>query len=137
MYVKRVIDPKIIYYFSWRALLITTVLSTTVFFLYHFLQIRALSIPFLPIATVGKAVAFTIGFKNNSSYDRLWEARKIWGELTNISRAITGYVLAAIRTDEGTAAAKSFVYRQIAYVNLLRAQLRCRNVWDDAHIYTK
>jgi len=35
---------------------------------------------------VGTAVAFYVGFKNNSSYDRLWEARKIWGAIVNSSR---------------------------------------------------
>lgn len=31
----------------------------------------------------GIAVAFFLGFRMNSAYDRWWEARKIFGELTN------------------------------------------------------
>lgn len=46
-----------------------------------------LSIPWLPAALVGTAVAFLIGFKNNASYGRLWEARKIWGAIVNDSRS--------------------------------------------------
>ncbi|MBX9668597.1 MAG: hypothetical protein K2X93_13310 [Candidatus Obscuribacterales bacterium] len=137
MYVKRVIDSEIIFFFAKKPVTWTTLLSTTVFLCFHFLHLRALSIPFLPIATVGTAVAFYVGFKNNSSYDRLWEARKIWGELTNYSRALASYLISVVRTTDGKASAKSFVYRQIAYVNFLRIQLRKRNVWDDSHIYTQ
>jgi putative membrane protein len=40
----------------------------------------------LPIALLGTAVAFVVGFKNNASYDRLWEARRVWGAIVNASR---------------------------------------------------
>ncbi len=32
---------------------------------------------------------------------------------------------------------KRFVYRQLAYVNMLRLQLRRRNIWDDRNEYTR
>jgi len=31
------------------------------------------------VALIVTAVAFLVGFQNNSAYDRIWEARKIWG----------------------------------------------------------
>ena len=37
---------------------------------------------------VGTAVAFIISFQNNASYDRVWEARKIWGGIVNTSRTL-------------------------------------------------
>ena len=45
-----------------------------------------LSIPVSLISILGTATAFYLGFKNNSSYARLWEARKIWGGIVNTSR---------------------------------------------------
>lgn len=39
-----------------------------------FLNWKWLAIPLVPIALLGTAVAFVVGFKNNASYDRLWEA---------------------------------------------------------------
>lgn len=36
-----------------------------------------LALPWVPIALVGTAVAFLVGFKNNATYNRLWEARHI------------------------------------------------------------
>jgi len=59
--------------------------------LYHF-EILAFSIPWLPISVIGTAVAFYVGFKNNQSYDRMWEARKIWGAIVNDSRTWGMYV---------------------------------------------
>jgi putative membrane protein len=53
--------------------------------LYHY-QIMTCTIPWLPVSVIGTAVAFYVGFKNNSAYERLWEARKIWGGIVNSSR---------------------------------------------------
>ncbi|MFB1022489.1 MAG: hypothetical protein QMC40_06990 [Vicingaceae bacterium] len=39
------------------------------------------------ISVIGTAVASYVGFKNNQAYDRLWEARKIWGGIVDSSRA--------------------------------------------------
>jgi len=40
----------------------------------------------------GLAVAFFLGFRMNSAYDRWWEARKIVGELTNNSRSFAAKI---------------------------------------------
>lgn len=136
MYVKRIIDPQIIFYFSWKPILYSTLLSLGVFASYELNHWHTASIPFLPIATVGTAVAFYVGFKNNSSYDRLWEARKIWGEITNTSRAMCAYINAVLGAANKTQT-REFVYRHLAYVNMLRIQLRSRNMWGDSNIYTQ
>ncbi len=61
--------------------------------LYVLMDWNWLSLPWLPIALIGTAVAFLIGFKNNASYDRLWEGRKIWGAIVNSSRTWGIFVL--------------------------------------------
>jgi putative membrane protein len=140
MYVKRSVSPSIIYYLSWRTVLFSFILSSIVFLLYKVFGWHKVAIPFLPIATIGTAVAFYVGFKNNSSYDRLWEARKIWGEIVNLSRSVVSYLLAvANQSDEpvNKSAIQKFVYRQIAFANMIRLQLRKRNVWDETHLYTQ
>ena len=45
-----------------------------------------LALPALPVTVLGTAVSFYLGFKGNAAYDRLWEARKIWGGIVNSSR---------------------------------------------------
>lgn len=134
MYIKREVSPKIILFFSWRTLIFSTVLSiaVTTSFLSGY---KDVAIPFLPIATIGTAVAFYVGFKNNAAYDRLWEARKIWGELVNSSRSLAAYLKAAAANDRKSV--RRIVFRQLAYVNMLRIQLRQGSVWGDSHIYTQ
>ena len=55
--------------------------------IYQLFEQKWLHLPWLPIAIVGTAVAFIISFQNNASYDRVWEARKIWGGIVNTSRS--------------------------------------------------
>ena len=72
---------------SWSAhhILWLLLLMGSIATLYHFNIIR-INIPWLPVSVVGTAVAFYVGFKNNQAYDRMWEARKIWGGIVNDSR---------------------------------------------------
>jgi putative membrane protein len=42
----------------------------------------------------GLAVAFFLGFRMNSAYDRWWEARKTFGELTNNTRSFVAKIYA-------------------------------------------
>lgn len=113
--------------------------------LYATTRLELLKVPFLPIATIGTAVAFYIGFKNNSAYDRFWEGRKIWGGIVNASRSWATAVLAYVDASEaGDDSDKSpdaadehrrLVYRHLAWVNALRLQLRrqSRFMAADAH----
>src|SRR5687767_11658656 len=48
---------------------------------------RWLEVPWVPVAMLGTASAFTVGFRNNATYARAWEARQIWGGIVNASRA--------------------------------------------------
>ena len=43
------------------------------------LEIIDVELPWLPVSIIGTAVAFYVGFKNNSAYDRMWEAPKNLG----------------------------------------------------------
>lgn len=98
-----------------------------------------LRIPWVPISVIGTAVAFYVGFKNNSAYDRTWEARKIWGAIVNTSRSwgamardfvtdqfaegnITEHDLGKIRKD--------LLYRHIAWCYKLRRQLWVLKSWE-------
>ena len=89
MYVRKNFTFKGIMQFSGIHLIWLTIWATLVPLFIEFLHsqdIQAFKVPWLPVSLVGTAVAFYVGFKNNSSYDRLWEARKIWGAIVNSSR---------------------------------------------------
>lgn len=105
----------------------------------HSYDIRAFKVPWLPVSLVGTAVAFYVGFKNNSSYDRLWEARKIWGAIVNDSRSLGSNVRAFITnqfTDvdiedkELLACQKRLIYRHIGWLYSLRSQLLLPSPWE-------
>lgn len=99
------------------------------------------SIPWLPLSVIGTAVAFYVGFKNNSSYDRLWEARKIWGAIVNSSRSwgtnVKGFI-----SDVFTHAdhhqletwKKRLIYRHIAWLYTLRNQLLIPTQWEHVNV---
>ena len=118
---------------------IFVLLDTVPIILFHVLGWNWLSIPWQPISLIGIAVAFYLGFKNNSSYERLWEARKIWGGIVNASRSFTVMVRDFIH-NEGTLVVKSeielkeikkrLVRRHIAWLHALALQLRKVMDWE-------
>lgn len=98
-----------------------------------------LALPWLPMSAVGVAVAFYLGFKNNASYGRLWEARKIWGAIVNASRS-WAFSTRDLVTDlhapqpvpaEALGQARAeLVQRHVAWMDALRHQLRQLKSWE-------
>lgn len=98
-----------------------------------------MKIPWLPLSVIGTAVAFYVGFKNNQSYDRVWEARKIWGAIVNNSRAWGSIVKAFIGNqfreedlddEEIFKIKKRLIYRHIGWLYTLRKQLLIPESWE-------
>lgn len=111
---------------------------------YVLLDWKWLSIPWLPIALLGTAVAFIVGFKNNASYDRMWEARRSWGAIVNSSRSwgimVKDYVTDRHVRGEISKAELEYEHkvlfnRHFAWLAALRFQLREPRVWEG--IYKK
>lgn len=107
--------------------------------LYVFMGWKWLALPWLPIALLGTAVAFVVSFKNNASYDRLWEARRIWGAIVNESRAwsimvkdyVTGqHAKVAVSEVELNEVHRVLYYRHFAWLTALRYQLREKRSWE-------
>ncbi|CAM4352811.1 Putative membrane protein [Zobellia roscoffensis] len=108
--------------------------------LYRF-DIISYEIPWLPVSVIGTAVAFYVGFKNNQSYDRMWEARKIWGGIVNDSRSwgmlVDGYItnmnsIEKLSDEELHAIKKRLIYRQIGWLYTHREQLLVSTSWEHA-----
>lgn len=106
---------------------------------YYFLNLGWLKVPWTPLALIGTAVAFVIGFQNNSAYGRIWEARKIWGGIVNTSRTF-GMFLQDMLTNEHTSIplsdaelkheVKTLTYRHIAWMTALRHAMRQPKPWE-------
>ena len=98
-------------------------------FVYHKLNFD-FSFSWQPISVLGIAVAFYLGFKNNASYDRTWEARKIWGGIVNNSRSFGVAVSSFIQGEGSNKIKKELIHRHIAWLTALRYQLRLEREWE-------
>lgn len=75
-----------------------------------------------PFSLLGIALAIFLGFRNNASYERWWEARKSWGALLNDCRSLARQTCTLIDGDD--ARHRRLVLLLIAFVHALRHQLR-------------
>ena len=135
MYVNRYLSPVIVYYYSWRMVLFSLFTGSMAIFVYDYLDWKWVAIPWLPVSLVGTATAFFVGFKNNQSYDRSWEARKIWGSITNHSRSLGAAVKAYAAMGEAvnehvSPEVKEVIFRHIAWLYALRNAMAARTSWE-------
>lgn len=110
--------------------LILGVLYSLIINLASYLLNFHIAIPWQPISIIGIAVAFYLGFKNNSSYDRTWEARKIWGSIVNNSRSFGASITSFVQGPNADKVQKELIYRHIAWLITLRYQLRLAKPWE-------
>ena len=139
MYIKKNFNVLGIIRFTGGHLIWLTGWSVLIASIYRYTDWEWFIIPWLPLSVIGTAVAFYVGFKNNSAYDRLWEARKIWGGIVNNSRAF-GTTTKAFISNQFTVTdsseerlfkwKKKLMYRQIAWLYTLRSQLLIPTEWE-------
>lgn len=115
-----------------KDILALSVLAIVPTVLYQVLGWKWMALPWPPIATVGTAAAFLLAFRNNSTYDRIWEARIIWGAITNLSRTWGIQVKDMIISSDsdGEAFKTMLIHRHIAWLTALRFQLRQTRNWE-------
>jgi putative membrane protein len=115
-------------------------ISTVPTMLYALAGWHWLALPWVPIAVVGTAAAFTAGFRNNATYARLWEARQVYGAIVNASRSWGLMVRDLVRPgdqiddQETKVAHHRLLYRHIAWLTALRYQLRQPRPWESMQL---
>ena len=98
----------------------------------------------IPFSLMGLALGIFLGFRNNTSYDRFWEARKLWGALVNTTRSITRQILTLVNEPDASVAGnagspneeflayrREMVHRVVAYVHALKHHLRDQDRVED------
>jgi ion channel-forming bestrophin family protein len=141
MYIKRYFNFGILYYISWRLVLWSLLTGTVALLTYDYLNWKWVAIPWLPVSLIGTAVAFYVGFKNNQSYDRGWEARIVWGGIVNQSRSFAAALRGFLRSEapeHGDASmekeVRTILYRHIAWLHALKHAMRQRTAWEHTHM---
>ncbi len=113
-----------------HSILFVTLYSASLCSLGYFTGWKWIALPWQPVGLIGVALAFYLGFKNNSAYDRLWEARKIWGGIVNASRSFAVMARDFIDGDDGAALSKEVVHRHVAWLHMLTVELRKITPWE-------
>lgn len=98
-----------------------------------------IDLPHIPLSLFGGAIGVILGFRNNTAYQRWWEARTLWGSIVNSSRTLARQALTMIAAADDTpeereqvaAIQRQIVFHHIAYVHALRCHLRDQTAWAD------
>lgn len=94
-------------------------------------------IPEMPLgipAFLGTAISVILSFKLNQSYDRWWEARKIWGSIVNDSRTFVLQLQSFLYTGNEDAI-RTLAFRHIAWCHSLSRSLRGKDGAADLSEY--
>ncbi|WP_276875512.1 bestrophin family protein [Chryseobacterium joostei] len=83
-----------------------------------------------PLTLFGFVLALFLGFRNNVSYDRFWEGRKLWGALLNISRSLTRQAL-TLKNSKDDSSVSEFIKLLSSFIFALKHQLRRTDPYDD------
>jgi len=86
-------------------------------------------LPEMPLtipAFIGTAISILLSFKLSQSYDRWWEARKVWGAIVNDSRSLV-IQLQTLTAKGNDALVRKIALRQIAWCYSLGQSLRGLN----------
>lgn len=119
-----------------RELIFFFILATVITVIYEVLDVKWLQVPLTIVGLIGTAVAFMVGFQNNAAYDRIWEARKIWGGIVNASRSLvvtlkdSFYMHRAEATKDESEEVKVVTKRHIAWLTALRFAMRSKKSWE-------
>lgn len=77
-----------------------------------------------PFTLIGVALAIFLGFRNNASYDRFWEGRKLWGALVIDTRSLARQAITMSNLPADSPRITYFIQLLIAFTYALKHQLR-------------
>jgi ion channel-forming bestrophin family protein len=120
----------------WRRVVITTAIAFVLTVFEETYPELRLTLTPVPFTLIGLALSIFLGFRNNTSYDRFWEGRRLWGALVNTSRTLARQLqlylhVSSLRPgDDGEQLdrireyQREQIHRVIAFAHALRMSLR-------------
>ena len=117
----------------YRQVLFIILMSTIISAVQHWIPSSFSSYSAAPLTLLGIALSLFLGFRNNASYQRWWEARILWGQLVYESRSFTRQVMSFVddKAEGGLEAQRTMVNLAIAFTHALRHRLRNTSPWQD------
>ncbi|GAA4420579.1 bestrophin family protein [Bremerella cremea] len=125
----------------WPRFLVVVSFSIVTTLISYYFPDHKFTLTMAPFTVVGLAIAIFLGFRNNASYDRYWEGRKLWGRMVNVCRSFTMQVNTLVdgtnpdanATDESVTVAqrRRMIELTIAYINAVRHRLRDTDATDE------
>src|SRR5262245_33724172 len=122
---------KLSQFLSWtrRRLYVVLVLASVPTVLYQLLGQKWVALPWSLAVLLGTAASFIVGFKNVQTYNRTMEGQQVWSAIASASR-----YWATICRDFPTnsRSTRALIYRHLAWLTVLRYELRTPRVWESA-----
>jgi len=107
-----------------RRLVLLLIISIVITYLREYVILYNLHLSPAPFTLFGISIAIFLGFRNNASYDRFWEGRRLWGALTNTCRSLTRQALTLNDKPRDVKETTLFINYLIALTYTLKHQLR-------------
>ncbi|MBB6461003.1 bestrophin family protein [Flammeovirga kamogawensis] len=109
----------------WFSVLIITIYMLFLSILDDEHMLSNLSLPLGIITVPGTAISLLLAFRTNSSYQRWWEARMVWGAIVNDSRSWVRQLMTFSSSDpKAKVMIVEMAYRQCAWCYALTRHLR-------------
>src|SRR5919106_526210 len=110
-----------------RRLYVVLALAIIPVVVYQLLGQKWIALPWSVAVLLGTATSFIVGFKNNQTYNRTVEAQQVWTAIASASR-YWGTISRDFPTKPRST--KALIHRHLAWLTVLRYQLRERRVWE-------
>jgi putative membrane protein len=111
-----------------KEILFVIAYSIVIVVLYQNFHFTRISIPVAVPALLGTVISLLLAFRSNQAYDRWWEARILWGAITNDSRTLSRQILSFVENpyqlEEVELLKQRMIKRQIAWCFALSQGLR-------------
>ena len=117
----------------YRQILLISLISALITNAQHIFPNSFSSYSVAPFTLLGIALSLFLGFRNNASYQRWWEARGLWGQLVYDSRSLCRQALSYIDEDNpvGRDTQRRLIHLSIAFSHAVRHRLRETSPWED------
>ena len=110
-----------------RKLYVVLALAIIPVVLYQLLGQKWIALPWSLAVLLGTAASFIVGFKNAQTYNRTVEAQQVWTAIASASR-YWGTICRDFPTNPKST--KALIHRHLAWLTVLRYQLRGHRVWE-------